>query len=167
MVEFLICPARISPLVAAQAESLAESVIEKLDVVGLLAVEMFLLKDNSLIINEVAPRPHNSGHHTIDAALTSQFQQHLRAIIDLPLGATDATTPAVTVNLLGEPGFKGVAKYEGMEKCLEIPGVFVHLYGKEMTAPMRKMGHATIVASTIEKAIKTARLVQKTLKIKC
>jgi 5-(carboxyamino)imidazole ribonucleotide synthase len=167
MVEFLICPARISNLVAAQAETLAETVIEKLNVVGLLAVEMFLTKDNSLIINEVAPRPHNSGHHTLDAAVTSQFQQHIRAILDLPLGSTAATTPAVTVNLLGELGFKGTAIYEGMEKCLEMPGVFIHLYGKEMTAPMRKMGHATIVAPTIEAAIKTARLVQKTLKIKC
>ena len=166
LVEFLICPARISPLVAAQAEAIAEELIERFEIVGLLAVELFLTADNSLIINEVAPRPHNSGHHTIDSAVTSQFQQHLRAILDLPLGDTRQTAPAVMVNLLGEPGFKGPAIYEGIEKCLAVPGVFIHLYGKEKTAPFRKMGHATIVADDLETALRRANFVHNTLKIK-
>ena len=166
LVEFLICPARVPGIIEAAAESLAEEVIEAFDVVGLLAVEMFLTKDNQLIINEVAPRPHNSGHHTIDSALTSQFQQHLRVLLDLPLGDTKQTSPAVMVNLLGEPGFKGPAVYEGIEQCLAESGVFVHLYNKELTAPMRKMGHATVVAHDIDTAIKKARFVQETLKIK-
>ncbi len=166
LVELLICPARVPGMVAAAAEAIAEKVIEAFDVVGVLAVEMFWTRDNSLIINEIAPRPHNSGHHTIDSAITSQYQQHLRAILDLPLGATDQTSPAVMVNLLGEPGFKGPAKYEGIEKCLAEPGVFVHLYNKELTAPMRKMGHATIVAGHIDEAIEMAKFVQNTLKIK-
>lgn len=166
LVEFLICPARISPLVAAQAEAIAETVIERFGIVGLLAVELFLTADNSLIINEVAPRPHNSGHHTIDSAITSQFQQHLRCILDLPLGDTRQTAPAVMVNLLGEPGFRGPARYDGLEICLAEPGVFIHLYGKEMTAPFRKMGHATIVANDLETALQRARMVHNTLKIR-
>lgn len=166
LVEFLICPARVPNIIEAAAEALAEKAIEAFGVVGLLAVEMFWTKDNSLIINEIAPRPHNSGHHTIDSAITSQFQQHLRAILDLPLGSTAQTSPAVMVNLLGEPGFKGPAIYEGIEKCFAESGVFIHLYNKELTAPMRKMGHATIVSEDLDSAIKTARFVQNTLKIK-
>ena len=165
LVEFLLCPARISPLVAAEAEALAEKVIRTFDVCGLLAVEMFLTKDGRLLVNEVAPRPHNSGHHTIDSAPTSQFQQHLRAICNLPLGATVQLSPAVMLNLLGEPGHKGPVRYEGVEQCLALDGVHIHLYGKALTSPFRKMGHATVTGETAEKAIEKAQFVKNTLKI--
>lgn len=164
LVEFLLCPARISPLVAAEAEALAEKVIRTFDICGLLAVEMFLTKDGQLLVNEVAPRPHNSGHHTIDSAVTSQFQQHLRAICNLPLGSTVQQTPAVMLNLLGEPGHKGPVLYEGVEKCLALGGVHVHLYGKALTSPFRKMGHVTITATTAEEAIEKAKFVKEKLK---
>jgi 5-(carboxyamino)imidazole ribonucleotide synthase len=165
LVEWLICPARISPLVAAQAESLAEQVIRAFDVCGLLAVEMFLTPTGQLLINEVAPRPHNSGHHTIDSAVTSQFEQHLRGICDLPLGDTSATQAAVMVNLLGEPDHTGPVHYEGAEACAARSGVHIHLYGKARTAPFRKMGHVTITANDIESAIKQARFVKETLRV--
>lgn len=165
LVEFLLCPARISPLVAAEAEALAEKVIRAFDICSLLAVEMFLTKDGQLLVNEVAPRPHNSGHHTIDSAPTSQFQQHLRAICNLPLGSTVQLMPAVMLNLLGEPGHKGPVRYEGVEECLALDGVHIHLYGKALTSPFRKMGHATITAETAEQAIAKAQFVKNTLKV--
>jgi 5-(carboxyamino)imidazole ribonucleotide synthase len=166
LVEFLLCPARISPLVAAEAEALAEKVIRTFDICGLLAVEMFLTTAGQLLVNEVAPRPHNSGHHTIDSATTSQFQQHLRAICNLPLGATEQISPAVMLNLLGEPGHKGPVFYEGVEACLALGGVHVHLYGKALTSPFRKMGHVTITAATAEEAIEKATFVKEKLKVK-
>lgn len=164
LVEFLLCPARISPLEAAEAEALAETVIRTFDVCGLLAVEMFLTTDGQLLVNEVAPRPHNSGHHTIDTAPTSQFQQHLRAICNLPLGTTVQQSLAVMLNLLGEPGHKGPVRYEGMEQCLALDGVHIHLYGKAMTSPFRKMGHVTVTGPTAEEAIEKAQFVKNTLK---
>ena len=166
LVEFLLCPARVAPLVAAEAEALAERVIRCFDICGLLAVEMFLTTDGRLLVNEVAPRPHNSGHHTIDSAVTSQFQQHLRAICNLPLGATTQQTPAVMINLLGEPGHKGPVRYEGVEKCLALEGAYIHLYGKAQTSPFRKMGHATVTAPTAEAALEKAQFVRNNLKIK-
>lgn len=166
LVEFLLCPARISPLVAAEAEALAEKVIRTYDICGLLAVEMFLTTEGRLLVNEVAPRPHNSGHHTIDSAPTSQFQQHLRAICNLPLGPTEQLAPAVMINLLGEPGHKGPVQYEGLEACLALGGVHIHLYGKALTSPFRKMGHATITGKTAEEAIEKATFVKNTLKVK-
>ena len=165
LVELLLCPARVPPLVLAEAEALAERVIRTFDICGLLAVEMFLTRDGRLLVNEVAPRPHNSGHHTIDSAQTSQFQQHLRAICNLPLGAVAQKTPAVMVNLLGEPGHKGPVRYAGAEDCLAREGVHLHLYGKAMTAPFRKMGHVTITADTLEEALAKAGLVKKALKV--
>ena len=166
LVEFLLCPARIAPLVEAQAEALAERVIEALDVCGLLAVEMFWTKDGELWVNEVAPRPHNSGHHTIDSAQTSQFEQHLRAICDLPLGSTRSKTPvAVMLNLLGEAGQTGLVRYEGIEECLRLEGVHIHLYGKANTTPFRKMGHVSITAETEAEAMQKANFVKNTLKV--
>ena len=165
LVELLLCPARVPPLVLAEAEALAERVIRAFDICGLLAVEMFLTADGRLLVNEVAPRPHNSGHHTIDSAQTSQFQQHLRAICNLPLGAVAQKTPAVMVNLLGEPGHKGPVRYAGAEDCLTQEGVYLHLYGKAVTAPFRKMGHVTITADTLEEALTKARFVKKALKV--
>lgn len=166
LVEFLICPARIPALVEAQAEALAEQVIRAFDICGLLAVEMFWTRDGQILVNEVAPRPHNSGHHTIDSAHTSQFEQHLRGICNLPLGSTASKTPvAIMLNLLGEPGHKGPVQYVGVEECLALEGVNIHLYGKSQTSPFRKMGHVTITGNTPEEALQKANFVKETLKV--
>ncbi|MFN8301162.1 MAG: 5-(carboxyamino)imidazole ribonucleotide synthase [Saprospiraceae bacterium] len=165
LVEWLICPARIPVLVAAQAEALAEEVIRAFDICGLLAVEMFLTEEGQILINEVAPRPHNSGHHTINSAPTSQFEQHLRAICGLPLGPTEQLCPAVMINLLGEPGYKGPVRYDGVEECLAIGGVHIHLYGKALTSPFRKMGHVTVTGQSLAEALDKARLVKEKLKV--
>lgn len=166
LVEFLFAPADISAEIEQSAYELAEDVIKKLNMVGLLAVEMFLTKDGKLLVNEVAPRTHNSGHQTIEANYTSQFEQHLRAILNMPLGAVDAIVPAAMVNLLGEDGFAGDALYEGLSDCMEMKGVYVHLYGKKLTKPFRKMGHVTITDSDLESLKVKARKVKNTLKVK-
>jgi 5-(carboxyamino)imidazole ribonucleotide synthase len=140
-------------------------VITKLNMVGLLAVEMFVTKDQQVLVNEIAPRPHNSGHHTIEANMTSQYEQHLRAILGLAPGKTDAITPAAMVNLLGEEGHSGVANYVGLEEVLAVEGTHVHLYGKKLTKPFRKMGHITIVDHDIESLKKKINFVKKTLKV--
>ncbi len=165
LVEFLSCPARISEAVAAEAERLAVAAIEAFDICGLLAVELFLTRDGRLLINEVAPRPHNSGHHTIDSCYTSQFEQHLRGILNLPLGSTRLKSPSIMVNLLGAPGHTGTARYQGLESCLAIEGVNIHLYGKTMTKPFRKMGHATVLDEGLDTAREKARSVQSLLQI--
>ena len=133
--------------------------------VGLLAVEMFVLKDGTVLVNEVAPRPHNSGHQTIEGNVTSQYQQHIRAILNLPPGDTSIVSPSAMVNLLGEDGFSGMANYEGLNDVLNVPGVYVHLYGKKITKPFRKMGHVTIAAQTLDQAKELAKKVAKTLKV--
>ncbi len=166
LVEFLFAPAQISEEAENKAYDLAKNVIQKLDMVGLLAVEMFLTNDGDVLVNEVAPRTHNSGHHTIEANHTSQFEQHLRAILNMPLGSTELITPAAMVNLLGEDGFTGNACYEGMEECMALKGVYVHLYGKKLTKPFRKMGHVTITDNSVEDLKSKARKVKETLKVK-
>ncbi|WP_420317439.1 5-(carboxyamino)imidazole ribonucleotide synthase [Ekhidna sp.] len=166
LVEFLFAPAQISKESEDKAYALAKDVIQKLNMVGLLAVEMFLTKEGEILVNEVAPRTHNSGHHTIEANRTSQFEQHLRAILNLPLGSTDLITPAAMVNLLGEDGFTGTAFYEGLEECMAMNGVYVHLYGKKLTKPFRKMGHVTITDDTIDSLKIKARKVKDTIKVK-
>ncbi|MFP4092571.1 MAG: 5-(carboxyamino)imidazole ribonucleotide synthase [Cyclobacteriaceae bacterium] len=166
LVEYLFAPADISAEVATQADQLAKKVIEKLGMTGLLAVEMFLTKDGKLLVNEIAPRTHNSGHHSIEANVTSQFEQHLRAILNMPLGATDTKLPAAMVNLLGEDGFTGLARLEGLEETLAIEGAKVHLYGKKMTKPFRKMGHVTIVDQDKQKLKEKVQQVKQSLKIK-
>lgn len=165
LVEFLLCPARVAEEVVSEADQLARKVIEAFDICGLLAVELFWTKGGEILVNEVAPRPHNSGHHTIESCLTSQFQQHLRGVLNLPLGSTKATSPAVMLNLLGEPGHTGPAHYQGFEDCLAIDGVYIHLYGKAITKPYRKMGHITILAASAEEAIAKAMKVKGTLKV--
>lgn len=165
LVELLLCPARVSPLVVAEAEALAERVIRAFDLCGLLAVEMFLTHDGQLLVNEVAPRPHNSGHHTIDTAATSQYQQMLRCLLDLPLGDTAQHHPAAMLNLLGEPEHRGPVQYTGVAECLALEGVHIHLYGKALTAPFRKMGHVTVAAATLEEAVRKADFVKKNLKV--
>lgn len=166
LVEFLFAPAEITSDVEQKAYALAKDVISKLDMVGLLAVEMFLTKTGDLLVNEAAPRTHNSGHHTIEANNTSQFEQHLRAILNLPLGDTLLRTPAAMVNLLGEDGFSGDARYDGLEECMSMSGVYVHLYGKKLTKPFRKMGHITITDNETGPLKIKARKVKDTLKVK-
>lgn len=165
LVEFLISPSTLPEAIQERAAELATQIASNLQIVGLLAVEMFLSKDGEVLVNELAPRPHNSGHHTIEANMTSQFAQHLRAIFNQPLGSTQTDTHAVMINLLGDPDYQGLALYEGLKNTLEKEGAYVHLYGKKFTKPYRKMGHVTILNQDREKAIATAREIQKTLKV--
>ncbi|ARS39547.1 5-(carboxyamino)imidazole ribonucleotide synthase [Sphingobacteriaceae bacterium GW460-11-11-14-LB5] len=165
LVEFLISPSTFAESLQQKAENIAKNIASAMNITGILAVEMFVCKDGELLVNEVAPRPHNSGHQTIEGNYVSQFEQHLRSIYNLPLGDTSSITNAIMINLLGEKGFEGVAKYENLEKTLGIDGVYVHLYGKKYTKPFRKMGHVTIVDIDRDKAIEKARFVQKTLKV--
>ena len=164
-VEYVICPARIDDEIANDARELALKVSEAFDHVGLLAVEMFLTKDNQLLINEVAPRPHNSGHYSIEGSYTSQFENHLRAILNLPLGSTESKAAAVMVNLSGAEGHSGNVVYENIDKVLAIPGVTPHIYGKRQTRPFRKMGHVTIVNNDMNTAREIAEQVKDTLKV--
>jgi 5-(carboxyamino)imidazole ribonucleotide synthase len=165
LVEYLFSPAQISDAISIKAENIAREIIEKLKMTGLLAVEMFVTKQDDVLVNEIAPRPHNSGHQTIEANMTSQYEQHLRAILGLPLGDTSTILPSAMVNLLGEPGFEGLAKYEGFEEVTRLSGVHVHLYGKRITKPFRKMGHVTIIDRDIEELKRKAVFVKNTLKV--
>ncbi len=165
LVEFLISPSTLPFDIQQRAELLAKKIAEDLQIVGLLAVELFLTQDGQLLVNELAPRPHNSGHQSIEGNFTSQFAQHLRAIFNLPPGNTGTRTNAVMVNLLGEAGHEGLARYEGIEDILAMEGVYLHLYGKKFTKPFRKMGHVCIINEDREQAIRVAREVQQTLKV--
>jgi phosphoribosylaminoimidazole carboxylase, ATPase subunit len=164
-VEYVLCPARISEEIAQKARAIAVQVAEAFQVVGLLAVELFLTAEGEVLVNEVAPRPHNSGHYSIEAAYTNQFEQHLRAILDLPLGNTDSKVAGVMVNLVGAEGYQGDAVYENIEQILAMEGVTPHIYGKRETRPFRKMGHVTIVNKDIEKARVIAEKVKQTIKV--
>ncbi|PHS42268.1 MAG: 5-(carboxyamino)imidazole ribonucleotide synthase [Sulfurovum sp.] len=166
LVEDLFCPANISQEDVHIAENLAIKVIEKLEMVGLLAVEFFIDTHGEILVNEVAPRPHNSGHHTIESVMTSQLEQMLRAILGLPLGSTQLIMPSVMLNLLGEAGHEGAVHYEGLSEALTIEGVKVHLYGKQQTRPSRKMGHVTVLSETLEEAFKKAEIIKSILKVK-
>ena len=164
LVEFQFSPANIAKEIEQKAIEIASSIIQSLELVGILAVEFFLTKQGELLVNEIAPRTHNSGHHTIECCETSQFEQHLRAVLNLELGSTRLICPAAMVNLLGEPSYNGTAHYEGLEEVLQIPGVFVHLYGKEKTSPNRKMGHVTILGKSMEEIKAKAALVKSGLR---
>lgn len=165
LVEYLFTPAGLSSEILQRADALARHVTSELNIVGLLAVEMFVTKTGEVLVNEIAPRPHNSGHHTIEANVTSQYEQHLRAILDLPLGDTSMILPAAMVNLLGEPGYEGFARYKGFGDAVALPGVHVHLYGKRTTKPFRKMGHVTIVDSDVVSLKEKAAFIKQTLKV--
>ncbi|MNL22346.1 N5-carboxyaminoimidazole ribonucleotide synthase [compost metagenome] len=165
LVEFLISPSTYPEALQNKAETIAKSIAASLNITGLLAVEMFVTRNGELLVNELAPRPHNSGHQTIEGNYVSQFGQHLRAIFNLPLGDTRAISNAVMINLLGEKNHNGVAKYQGLEKILAIDGVYVHLYGKKYTKPFRKMGHITVVDQNRESAIQKAGYIKNTLKV--
>ena len=164
-VEYLLCPARISEEIAQKARAIAVQVAQAFQVVGLLAVELFLTAEGEVLVNEVAPRPHNSGHYSIEAAYTNQFEQHLRAILDLPLGNTNSKVAGVMVNLVGAEGYQGDVIYENIEQILAMQGVTPHIYGKRETRPFRKMGHVTIVNKDIEKARTIAEKVKQTIKV--
>lgn len=166
LVENLISPAQIEDKTAEKARKLALDVMNAFELTGVLAVEMFLDKSNNILINEVAPRPHNSGHHSIEGNFTSQYQQHLRAILGLPLGSTNITLNSVMINLLGEDHYSGIPILDGLEECLKLEGVNIHMYGKKETRPFRKMGHVTIIDTNLENAKQKADFVQQTLKIK-
>jgi len=166
LVEYLFSPATLDPTVMTKADYIARQIIEKLQMVGLLAVEMFVTSDGLVLVNEIAPRPHNSGHQTIEGNVTSQYEQHLRAILDLSPGETSIQSPSAMINLLGEVGFTGMARYEGLEEVMEIAGAHVHLYGKKLTKPFRKMGHVTVVDSDLDNLKKKVNYVKNTLKVK-
>ncbi len=165
LVEYVFSPADIDTRVSNAANKLAESLADKLHHVGLLAVEMFVLQNGDLLINEVAPRVHNSGHLTIEGNTTSQFDQHLRAILDLPLGSTEIRQPSVMINLNGEEGHQGPVLYENIEKVLGMEGCYIHLYGKAETRPFRKMGHVTITNESLSTARSQAREVKNSIKV--
>ncbi len=165
LVEFLYSPADISGKTAKEAIRIARNVIEKLEMTGLLAVEMFLTKKGEILVNEIAPRPHNSGHQTIEGNVTSQYEQHLRAIFNLPPGDTNIIRPSVMVNLLGEKGYQGLAVYHGFGAAMALPGVHIHLYGKKYTKPFRKMGHVTVTASSMEVAKENALKVKEMIQV--
>ena len=164
-VEYVICPARIDNKVAEKARAIAVKVSEAFEHVGLLAVELFQTEDDEIMVNEVAPRPHNSGHYSIEGSVTNQFEQHLRAILNLPLGETNSKLAAIMVNLVGEEGYRGNVEYKNIENILSLEGVTPHIYGKKQTRPFRKMGHVTIVNKDIYKAHKIAEMVKKTIKV--
>jgi 5-(carboxyamino)imidazole ribonucleotide synthase len=164
-VEYVICPARIDEAVAKKARAVALKVSEAFKHVGLLAVELFQTENDDIIVNEVAPRPHNSGHQTIEANYTSQFEQHIRAILNLPLGKTESTVGGIMVNLVGADGYTGDVIYENIEEIMSLDGVTPHIYGKKQTRPFRKMGHVTIVNEDINEARRIAEEVKKTIKV--
>ena len=165
LVQFLFSPSTLSSQLEDEAKKIALDIAIKLDLIGIMAVELFVTQDDQLLINEIAPRPHNSGHQTIEGNKTSQYEQMLRAITGLPLGDTDITQPSVMLNLLGEKGYEGNPIYSGIENVMSKSGVHIHLYGKKITKPYRKMGHVTIVDSTLKSAIETAQFVKKYLKV--
>tara|TARA_R110002072_G_scaffold14272_2_gene59422 strand:- start:132296 stop:133453 length:1158 start_codon:yes stop_codon:yes gene_type:complete len=164
-VEYVICPARIEDSVAEKARAVATQVSEAFEHVGLLAVELFQTEDDEIMVNEVAPRPHNSGHYSIEASYTNQFEQHIRAILDLPLGNTDSKVGGIMVNLVGAEGYTGDVVYKNIEQIMSMEGVTPHIYGKKQTRPFRKMGHVTIVNKDLAKARMIAAEVKKSIKV--
>ena len=164
LLSYQLCPADLDPAIKEEAKRLALRVSEAFQTVGMLSVEMFYDESGRLLVNEVAPRVHNSGHHTLDNGATSQFLNHLLAVSGLPLGRTEGC-PSIMINLLGEPGHSGPAKYSGLDEVLNIPGAHLHLYGKDQTRPYRKMGHVTIVGEAIEELLPYVQTVQKHLKV--
>lgn len=164
-VEYVLCPARIGDTVAEKARTIATKVSEAFEHVGLLAVELFQTEDDEIMVNEVAPRPHNSGHYSIEASYTNQFEQHIRAILDLPLGTTESKVAGIMVNLVGAEGHTGQVVYKNIEKIMAMEGVTPHIYGKKQTRPFRKMGHVTIVNKDIAEARKIAESVKETIEV--
>ncbi|MBT4231651.1 MAG: ATP-grasp domain-containing protein, partial [Flavobacteriaceae bacterium] len=165
-VEYVLCPAQISSEINEKAKKIALKVSESFKQVGLLAVEMFLTHDNKILINEVAPRPHNSAHYSIESCINSQFDQHINSILDLPLGSSKSNFYAIMINLVGELGHEGKVVYEGIKEAMLIENTKLHLYGKSKTKPNRKMGHATVLDSNLENALKKAKKIKELVKVK-
>ena len=165
LVEYLICPATIPSNVAEEAQAIAKQLINKLGIIGILAIEMFYLEDGGIWINEIAPRPHNSGHHTLDNGATSQFENHLRALCGLQLGDPNYKELAIMINILGEPPYIGNAIYQNLNQILALPGVHVHLYGKTETRPYRKMGHVTVTGNDLNSCLEKANFVKQYCKV--
>ena len=165
LVEFLSSPSALPSSITDRANDLALQIAQKLQIRGLLAIEFFLDQNNEIIVNEMAPRPHNSGHHTMQGNVVSQFDQHFRSIVGWAPGDTSTIKPAVMLNVLGEPGYSGAVKYIGLEEISALPGVNVHLYGKKTTKPFRKMGHITVTAETTQEAMRIAREVKNIIKV--
>lgn len=165
LVSFLICPAELDKGILSKMNEIASLIAIDLDLVGLLAIEFFLDENDDIFVNEVAPRPHNSGHHTQNSCETSQFEQHLRAILDLPLGSTRQHSIGAMVNIVGEPGYAGKTKYVGIEECMKIEGAHLHLYGKTETRPFRKMGHINIADKDRKKVLENIEKIKSTLRV--
>ena len=165
-VEYVICPAQISDELVVKAKEVALKVSESFNHVGLLAVEMFLTQEDTILVNEVAPRPHNSAHYSIEACSSSQFDQHINAILDLPLGCSKSYVYAIMANLVGSEGSVGQVHYKGIKEAMKFNNVKIHLYGKHQTKPNRKMGHATITDTDLKKGIEKAKKVKKLIQIK-
>lgn len=165
MLDRLVCPARVTTAVEAKAREIARRLADRLGMVGVLAVEMFVTRNDEVLVNEISPRPHNSGHHTIESNRTSQYAQHLRCILGLPLGSTELIHPAVMINLIGEPGFSGPPLYQGLEEARRVDGVHVHLYGKSVTRPYRKMGHVTVTGADLQTAEEKAGWLRSKIKV--
>ena len=165
LVSYLICPAELDKGILSKMNEIASLIAIDLDLVGLLAIEFFLDENEDIFVNEVAPRPHNSGHHTQNSCETSQFEQHLRAILDLPLGSTRQHSIGAMVNIVGEPGYAGKTKYVGIEECMKIEGAHLHLYGKTETRPFRKMGHINIADKDRKKVIENIEKIKSTLRV--
>ena len=164
-VEYVICPARIDETISQKARVVATKVSEAFEHVGLLAVELFQTQEDEILVNEVAPRPHNSGHYSIEASYTNQFEQHLRSILDLPLGDTTSKVGGIMVNLTGAEGYEGDVIYKNISDIMKLDGVTPHIYGKRITRPFRKMGHVTIVNKDIQEARRVAEKVKETIKV--
>ena len=164
-VEYVICPARIEKTIADKARTVAKKVSESFEHVGILAVELFQTHNDEILVNEVAPRPHNSGHFSIEGSFTNQFEQHLRAILNLTLGSTKSKVGSVMVNLVGEEGYTGQVYYENIENIMSLNGVTPHIYGKRETRPFRKMGHVTIIDEDINEARRVAEKVKQKIKV--
>ncbi|HOJ37821.1 MAG TPA: 5-(carboxyamino)imidazole ribonucleotide synthase [Ignavibacteriales bacterium] len=165
LVEEILSPARIDNRIKENAKKIAIEVAKKLNIVGLLAIEYFIDTNKNLFVNEAAPRKHNSGHHTIDSTITSQFEQHLRAILDFPLGSTYQYLPCLMYNLIGEPNYQGDVYYQGLDDIMKLPGVKIHLYGKKKTFPFRKMGHINIVGNSIDELFEKLKIIKNTIKV--
>lgn len=165
MLDFLFSPADIPESVRRRSEAIALKIAERLDLVGILAVEMFVTRDGDVLVNEAAPRPHNTGHHTIEANRTSQFEQHLRVVLGLPPGDAKAKSAAAMVNLVGAEGYRGVPRFEGLEGLSPENGYFLHDYGKKETKPFRKMGHITVLDDDIEKAKEKAKWIKEKARV--
>jgi 5-(carboxyamino)imidazole ribonucleotide synthase len=165
LVDFLFAPAEIEKQLDVKANKIAIDIIEKMNMIGILAVEMFVDENNDILVNEMAPRAHNSGHHTIEANITSQYEQMLRAIMNWPLGDTSSNVWGAMLNIVGEENYEGKAKYDGLEKVLEVAGAKVHIYGKEITKPFRKMGHVTLIGKTKEEVLSKVNYIKENFKV--